>query len=164
MYPASIRGRKRKRREKHLYVAEDGKFDETFNGPETAVLKEELTRKDVIAWLRNIDRKQWALCVPYEVDGEWRPMYPDFLVIRNEKGRLVVDLIEPHTISLADAPAKAAGLAKFAAQHADRFGRIELILLEKTGAKKIDLSDETVRDRVKGIKLVEQMKRLFAEG
>lgn len=91
-------------------------------------------------------------------------MYPDFLIVRNERGRLVVDLIEPHTISLADAPAKAAGLAKFAAQHADKFGRIELILLEGTGAKKLDLSDEMVRDRVKGIKLVDQMKQLFNEG
>jgi hypothetical protein len=44
-----------------------------------------------------------------------------------------------------------------------KFGRIELILLDGTGAKKLDLSNETVRDRVKGIKLVEQMKRLFSE-
>jgi len=165
VYPANIQGKEADERwEKHVYVGEDGKFQESFNGPETTVLKEEIGRKDVVAWLRNVDRKPWALCVPYEVDGEWRPMYPDFLIVRNERGRLVVDLIEPHTISLADAPAKAAGLAKFAAQHADKFGRIELILLEGTGAKKLDLSDEMVRDRVKGIKLVDQMKQLFNEG
>ena len=69
-----------------MYVNDHGKFEEKFNGPETAVLNDEIARKDVVAWLRNVDRKPWALCVPYEVDGEWRPMYPDFLVIRNEKG------------------------------------------------------------------------------
>lgn len=64
---------------------------------------------------------------------------------------------------MADAPAKAAGLAKFAAQHADKFGRIELILLEGNGAKRFDLSTETVRNRIKGIKLGDQMKQLFSE-
>src|SRR6185437_3442325 len=154
-YPPLIQGKEGTQKwEKHLYVGKDGKFHESFNNPETGVLEEEIARKEVLAWLRNIDRKPWALCVPYDVDGEWRSMYPDFLIVRNEKGHLVVDLIEPHTISLADAPAKAAGLAKYAAQHADKFGRIELILLDGTSKRKLDLTDETVRDRVKGIKLV----------
>ena len=39
----------------------------------------------MIGWLRNYDRKPWALCVPYEVAGEDRPMYPDFLVVRKMK-------------------------------------------------------------------------------
>ena len=136
-------------------------FHAAFNEAEKKVLDEEISRKEVVAWLRNVDRKPWALCVPYEVDGESRAMYPDFLSISNEKGRLVVDLIDPHTISLADAPAKAAGLAKFAALHADKFRRIELILLDGTGARRLDLTDEMVRNRVKGVKLVEQMKQLF---
>lgn len=36
---------------------------------------------------------------------------------------------------MSDAPAKAAGSAEFAAQHADRFGRIELILLDSSKEK-----------------------------
>lgn len=163
-YPATIQGKQAADTwKKHVYVAEDGIFHGKFNKPEAKVLESELSRKEVVAWLRNVDRKPWALCVPYEVDGESRPMYPDFLFIRKEKDQHVVDLVEPHTISLADAPAKAAGLAKFAGQHADKFGRIELILLEGTGAKRLDLTDETVRNRVRGIKLIEQMKQLFNE-
>jgi type III restriction enzyme len=51
------------------------------------VLEREIPRKEVVACLRNVDRKRWALCGPYEVDGEFRAMYPDFLVIRKEKDR-----------------------------------------------------------------------------
>ncbi|MBC7820655.1 MAG: hypothetical protein IAG10_27535 [Planctomycetaceae bacterium] len=144
-------------------MAEDGLLHAKFNTAEEKVLDEEIGRDDVVAWLRNVDRKPWALCVPYDVDGEPRAMYPDFLVVRDEKGHLVVDLIDPHTISLADAPAKAAGLAKFAALHADKFGKIELILLDGTGAKRLDLTDETIRNKVRGIKVAEQMKQLYTD-
>jgi type III restriction enzyme len=104
-----------------------------------------------------------ALCIPYEMDGEQRPMYPDFLIIRSEDGGLVVDIIEPHTISLADAPAKAAGPAKFVAQHADKFGRIELIIVDGKVTKRLELTDETVRNKVRVITLPTQLRQLFAD-
>jgi type III restriction enzyme len=117
----------------------------------------------MVGWLRNIDRKPWALCVPYEIDGEDRPMYPDFLIVRSDADNLVVDIVDPHTISLADAPAKAAGLAKFAAQHADKFGRIELIMVDGNTSKRLDLTDENMRNKVRGITLPNQLRQLFAE-
>jgi type III restriction enzyme len=162
VYPATLQGRKAERTwKKHLYVTADKEFPADLYTSEEDVLERELARKDVVGWLRNVDRKPWALCVPYEVDGEDRPMYPDFLIVRRDGARLVVDIIDPHTISLADAPAKAAGLAKFAAQHADMFGRIEFIMLRGKQSKTLDLTDETVRNRVRGIKLVEQLGALF---
>jgi len=88
-------------------------------------------------------------------------MYPDFLFVRLEKKQPIVDLIEPHSISLADAPAKAAGLAKFAALHADKFGRIELILLDGKASKRLDLTDEIVRNQIRGVKLIDQLKQLM---
>lgn len=161
-YPATIQSKKGDDSwKKHLYVATDSVFHASFYTSEEKVLNEELPKKEVVAWLRNMDRKPWALCVPYEVDGEFRAMYPDFLFIRSEKGNLIVDLIEPHSISLSDSPAKAAGLAKYAAQHADKFGRIELILIDGTASKRLDLTDETVRNKVRGIKLIEQLKHLI---
>ena len=55
-------------------------------------------------------------------------------------------------------------LARFAAQHADKFGRIGLILLEGTkAAKRNDLTDDIAGNKVKGIKLADQMKKLFNE-
>jgi type III restriction enzyme len=148
---------------KHLYVNERGKYSQEFNGPETDVLTRETASSKAVAWLRNTDRKPWALCVPYEVDGEERAMYPDFLVIRKEGKGYVVDIVDPHTISLSDAAPKAAGLAKFAAMHANAFGRIELVMLDGTQQKRLDLAKETVRNKVKGIKLPEQLRQLFDE-
>jgi len=146
---------------KHLYVSDADVFPAPLNKVEAGVIQEELNSASVVGWLRNTDRKPWALCVPYEMDGETRPMYPDFLVVRSEGKHLVVDLLEPHTISLADAPAKAAGLARFADQHADKFGRIEFIMVDGKTVKRVDLVDETVRKKVKAAKLPAQLRELF---
>jgi type III restriction enzyme len=162
-YPATIQGKSNDQTwERHLYVGEDGIFTHHFNGDERKVLEAELSRDEIVAWLRNMDRKPWAVCVPYEVDGEFRAMYPDFLFVRLENQQVIIDLIEPHSISLADSPAKAAGLAKFAALHADKFGRIELILLDGKSSKRLDLTDEIVRNKVRGVKLIDQLKQLMA--
>lgn len=164
IYPATLQARQGERSwDKHLYVTEAGSFPVDLNTVEAETLERELAPKEVVGWLRNTDRKPWALCVPYDVDGEDRPMYPDFLIIRSKKGRLVVDIIEPHSISLADAPAKAAGLAKFAAKHADRFGRVELILVDGKLTKRLDLTVEGVRNRIRGVKTADELKRVFAE-
>lgn len=147
--------------DKHLYVDENEEYHADLFGSEIAVLERELANKKVVGWLRNTDRKAWAVCVPYEVSGEMRATYPDFLFVRKGSGGLVVDLIEPHTISLADAPAKAAGLAKFASQHFDAFGRIELILLDGKAEKRLDLTDEKTRNRVRAVTLPAQLRQLF---
>lgn len=163
-YPSTIQSKADEDRwERHLYVDDEGKFMQHFNGDEKTILQGELNRKDVIGWLRNVDRKPWALCVPYEIDGEYHAMFPDFLFVREEKGNLIVDMIEPHSISLSDAPAKAAGMAKFAARHADKFGRIELILLDGKMSKRLDLTDETVRTAVSSVKVLEQLKQLLRD-
>jgi type III restriction enzyme len=164
VHPAIVQAKRGdKARKKHVYVDDTGDFYEDCNNAERDVLDRELADKNVVGWLRNTDRKPWALCVPYEVDGEARAMYPDFLLVRSESGNLMVDIIDPHAISLADAPAKAAGLAKFAALHADKFGRIELVMLDGKTSKRLELTDETVRNKVKGITLPNQLRALFDE-
>src|SRR5204863_6053828 len=80
---------------KHLFADEHGSFFAEFNGWEEAILETELERTDVIAWLRNLPRKDWALCIPYEFGG-MKPFYPDFVIIRRVSGGLVVDILEPH--------------------------------------------------------------------
>ncbi len=163
-YPAAIQVKAAEKwLDKHVYVGEGGEFPDDLNGPERELLGQELQRKHVPWWLRNIDRKTWALCVPYEDGGEDRAMYPDFLLVRKDGKRLVVDIIDPHSINLADSPAKAAGLARFAAKHGHKFGRIDLILLDNKSWKRLDLTDEVVRQKVLGVKLPAEMKKLFDE-
>jgi hypothetical protein len=51
-------------------------------------------------WTPN-DRKPWSLRIPYNFRGEWRGLYPDFLFVRSEPDGLVVDILDPHAISLS---------------------------------------------------------------
>lgn len=162
VYPTVIQGeRTGKSWPKHLYVADDKLFHVSLNPAEVEAVERALKPRNVVAWLRNTDRKAWALCVPYEVNGEDKAMYPDFLIVRREGDGLVVDIVDPHSIHLADAAAKAAGLAKFADQHADKFGRIELIMVNGKASKRLDLTDETVRRQVVGLKLPDELRRLY---
>ena len=114
-------------RDKHLYLDEAGQFACSLGGWEAGVLAEELARPEVLGWLRNVDRKPWALEIPNETGGEVRPMYPDLVVVRQDKQGLWVDVLEPHDPSLADNIDKARGLARFAERHGAHFGRIQLI-------------------------------------
>lgn len=148
--------------EKHLYVDGNGEYHADFNNPESEVLQREISDKKVIGWLRNTDRKGWALCVPYEVSGEMRSMYPDFLILRSEPGGIVVDIIEPHAI-VFDGPAKAAGLAKYAAKHFDKFGKIELILIDGKAQKRLDLTDELTRNRLRAVTVTEELRQFFSD-
>ena len=149
--------------QKHLYVDANAEYHFDFDKPESDVLQEETANKKVKGWLRNTDRKAWALCVPYDVGGEKRPTYPDFLFVRSESNRLVVDIVEPHEIAFSDAPAKAAGYANFAAKHFDKFGRIELILIDGKARKHLDLTSENTRNRLRGVTLKEELRQIILD-
>lgn len=114
-------------RERHLFVGEGGQFSCALGSWEAGVLDEELASTQVLGWLRNVDRKPWALEVPYETGGKVRPVYPDLVILRKEANGLAVDIREPHDPSLADNVDKARGLARFAERHGGLFGRIQLI-------------------------------------
>lgn len=151
-YPDRIQVTKAdKRWSEHVYVDEVGLYPSKLNKWETRVIEQQLAKKgEVVAWLRNPPRKPWSVTIPYSQGGEDHPQYPDFLVLRRtRKGDIVVDLLEPHMTDLADASAKAYGLAKYADRHADRFGRIEFIVVdEDDNVVSLDLIDERTRKKV----------------
>ena len=132
----------------HLYIDATGHFVAQLNSWEHAVIEVEIARDDVIGWLRNFERKPWALALPYETGGVVKPMFPDFLVVRRDGAGLLVDILEPHAPSLADSYAKAKGLAQFAAKHPGQFGRIELIRLDGQEIKRLDMDDPNNRAKV----------------
>jgi type III restriction enzyme len=162
VYPQAIEGKKADRQWKgHLYVDGNGDFPSKLNSWETRVIEAETRKYGFVGWLRNPDRKPWSLCVPYKLGGETQPLYPDFLVIRREGKNLVVDILDPHAVSLADAPAKAAGLAQFAARHYHQFGQIDLIIFDSDRMKRLNLADEVVRNKVKAVSTPEHLQQLF---
>ena len=64
----------------HLYCSEDGTFETSLNTWEIGVITEELNN-GAVCWLRNLDRKKWALEIPYEVSGVTTSMFPDLVII-----------------------------------------------------------------------------------
>ena len=136
-----------KKYKKHLFV--DSNCEATFrlNGWEEALLKEEMEREDFVCWLRNPSRKPWALCMPYEMNGQTRAMYPAFIIIRKDAAGYLIDILEPHDQTRTDNLPKAIGLAKYAARNPGA-GRIQLIHMNGGALRRLDLSRSQVRDRV----------------
>jgi len=108
-----------------------------------------MNRNDFAAWLRNMDRKSWSLAVPYQVDGTWKPMFPDMFIVRKVGESFVFDVLEPHDDSRADNLYKAQGLAQFAERHRDRFGRIQLIRNKGDAFIRLRMNKTAVQNRVR---------------
>jgi type III restriction enzyme len=62
--------------------------------------------------------------------GEIKPCYPDFVVFRRIGNDIRASIIDPHSVHLPDAPAKAVGLAEYAAKHSMQFGGIDLVIVD----------------------------------
>jgi type III restriction enzyme len=152
--------------DRHIYVEEGGAFRADLGTWEADIISDELASKDAIAWLRNIDRQEWSLEIPYETGGKISPMFPDLILWRRTKDGIVVDIFEPHNSALGDSFEKAQGLAKFAEGHGRAFGRIQMIRMKKGGAGKggylrLDLNKLAVRKKVSLISSNPQLDALF---
>lgn len=141
--------------EKHLYIGQDGIFKATLNAWEHDLLLEEIA-KGAYAWLRNLDRKQWSLCIPYRNAGKVIPMYPDLMIVEKDGEDFSYSILEPHDPSRTDNVPKAIGLAEFADKHQFTYNRIQLIR-KKMGADhkehfyRLDMAKVQVRNKVKRI-------------
>jgi type III restriction enzyme len=149
-------------RPKHLYSRSDGKFACKLNTWEEKVLDEALAERGVVGWLRNEPRKQWSFSIAYRKGSEDRPMYPDLLVFRRDGAGILCDIYEPHALAYEDSVGKAKGLAEFARDHGEKFGRIQLIAeLQKGTFKRLRLDDIVVRDKVLGVVGGDHLTQLF---
>ncbi|WP_368774771.1 DEAD/DEAH box helicase [Bacillus aerius] len=147
--------------DKHLFVNEDNQFLCKLQSTwEEETIKEEIGRDDVVCWLRNYDRKSWSLRLPYK-DGKTKAMYPDFIVVRKVNNDYIVDILEPHRDDLQDNYKKAEGLAMFAEKHWSSFGRIELIRKDSDGLKRLDFTNSSIREQVKGITNNDHLNTIF---
>ncbi len=138
----------------HLFVnVNTGKAVMKLNGWEDGVIAEEEKSPDFVCWLRNPSRKSWSLCIPYEMDNETKPAYPDFIIVRKDAiSGYVIDILEPHNPEYIDNLGKAKGFAEYARQNPG-VGRIQLIRMAKDISgknkfKRLDMSMSVVRDKV----------------
>lgn len=153
--------------ENHLLAASDtGIAKIKLNGWESALIEEEARRPDFICWLRNPSKAAWALCLPYDINGEKKSFYPDFLIIRSDPSvDYVVDILEPHGNQYADNLPKAKALAEYARLE-NRIGRIQLIR-KATDASvgnrfiRLDFTDIAVREKVLHAVSDEDLNHIF---
>ncbi|MEJ7848819.1 MAG: hypothetical protein WKF92_12100 [Pyrinomonadaceae bacterium] len=137
--------------EKHLLCDKDGLYPDEFNAWERPVLRSELNRSETVAWYRNPDRpSQDSLGITYWDDNEIRIVRPDFIFFANdESGKIVADIVDPHSFHLADALPKLKGLANYAAAKGGVFRRIDAVaVLNDHICKVLDLKEERVRDAI----------------
>ena len=151
----------------HLFVNETtGTAKLKLNGWEVDLIAEEEKRPDFVCWIRNPFRASWALCIPYEIDGEIKPTYPDFIVVRqDERLGYVIDILEPHSADFKDNLGKAKGFAEYARQNPG-VGRIQLIRMSKDAAgrnqfKRLDMYRTTIRDKVSDAINTDELDHIF---
>ena len=142
-----------KKYDNHLFAYADGIAQIRLNGWESGLIDEESKRSDFICWLRNPPREKWSMCMPYEMEGEIKPTYPDFIIVRKDAVLgYVIDILEPHNPSFKDNLGKAKALAKYAEEE-PKIGRVQLIRREKDASgkdkfKRLDMSHGSVRQKV----------------
>ena len=151
----------------HLFVNETtGTAKLKLNGWEADLIAEEEKRSDFVCWIRNPSRASWALCIPYEIDGEIKPTYPDFIVVRqDERLGYVIDILEPHSADFKDNLGKAKGFAEYARQNPG-VGRIQLIRISKDAAgrnqfKRLDMYRTAIRDKVSHAINTDELDHIF---
>lgn len=149
----------------HLFVDDSGTALINLNGWERKVIAEEEQQEDFVCWLRNPSRGSWALCIPYEIDGETKPTYPDFLIIRRDGSEYVVDILEPHDPTRQDNLGKAKGFAEYARQNPG-VGRIQLIRMQRDSvgrerAFRLDMSKSSIRDKVSRCVSNDELNHIF---
>jgi type III restriction enzyme len=150
----------------HLFVDADGVARINLNNWEEGVIEEEQKQSDFVCWLRNPPRKPWSLCIPYEMGGEQKPAYPDFVIVRDDgDGEYVIDILEPHDPTRIDNLGKAKGFAEYARQNPG-VGRIQLIRMKKDAAnndrfKRLDMAKSAVRDKVSHAMTNDELDHIF---
>lgn len=148
------------RYDKHLMVAQDGKYPEDFNTWEKFVLETEMNRKNAVCWIRNRRHATQALAIGYKAGESWSILHPDFLFFHEVQGEVKASIIDPHGDYLADALPKLRGLSRFVLQYGMAFHRIEAVAkIDRKNYMMLDLQDSKVRERIETVDTVEELYR-----
>lgn len=153
----------------HLFVNAEGTATFKLKGWEPITLNEERKHPNYICWLRNQERKPWALCIPYKYGDEVHRMYPDFMIVRKDAtGNYEFALLEPHRDDKKDNLAKAKGLCDYA-EKCSAVSRVQMLRLKKTAGGdrmlRLDFCKMGVRERVRACNTEAEFDKVFsAEG
>lgn len=143
-----------------MFVNKDGEAFFELDTWEQGVLEEEMKRPDFVCWIRNQQNKVWALCVKYEMDRKLKSFYPDFIVIRKENDKFVVDLLEPHNPAYNDNFAKIIGLCNYLKEEKG-IARAEIIRKEDGRFLRLNVGDSMIQHDVINMRNDDDLNYLF---
>lgn len=145
----------------HLYADDNGVAKIKLNSWEKEVIEEEEARPDFVCWLRNPAKKDGSLCLPYEMDGQKKSFYPDFLIVRSDpKIDYVIDILEPHGDNFKDNLAKAKSLANYV-EAEPHVSRVQMIRKIYDKYVRLDFAQSTVRESVRLATTSDEFDRIF---
>lgn len=137
----------------HLLCDKDGKYPAVLDGWERAVVEAESRRSGFSFWYRNPEQPgQSSLGIAYFEDEQYKIVRPDFIFFAEKDGKVVVDLVDPHGLHLADALPKLQGLALYAESHTEAYRRIESVAEAGGKLRVLDLTSAKVRVAIKDAK------------
>lgn len=130
---------------------------------EVKVVETEMKRKGFSFWYRNPQQPgQSSLGIAYLSGEQYGIVRPDFIFFATQAdGTVVADIVDPHSLHLADALPKLQGLALYAETHAKIYCRIESVAEAMGKLRVLDLTDKNVR---KAIAAAKDAASLFAGG
>ncbi|HDS1557122.1 TPA: DEAD/DEAH box helicase family protein [Stenotrophomonas maltophilia] len=133
----------------HLLCDESGNYPAQLNDWETTVFETETKREGFAFWYRNPQHPgQASLGIAYVEADQYKIVRPDFLFFAEQNGKVVVDLVDPHGLHLADALPKLQGLAQYAETHAGAYRRIESVAAANGKLRALDLTRPEVRKAI----------------
>lgn len=149
----------------HLFVNAEGTANFKLSTWEQTTLEEERRHPDYVCWLRNQDRKPWALCIPYTLNNEKHRMYPDFIVVRrNADEGYDLAILEPHRDDKKDNLAKAKGLVEYV-KCCPSVARVQMLRMIRTtpGERmlRLDFTRIIVREKVLNCVTEEDFDKVF---
>lgn len=126
---------------RHIITADDGWAYLNLNDLEKKVVATELDKAVTVAWYRNQSRNLNAsLSIPYELNGEWENMYPDFIFFTKKADGIARVIVDPHGDWLGDSVAKLRGYVAYIKDHPDMFSSVLAVADEKDGEyRQLDL-------------------------
>ncbi len=133
----------------HILCDKDGKYPADLNDWERTVVETESKCTGFSFWYRNPQQPgQSSLGIAYVEDEQYKIVRPDFVFFAEQDGKVVVDLVDPHGLHLADALPKLEGLALYAETHAKAYRRIESVAEAGGKLRVLDLTRADVRQAI----------------
>lgn len=150
---------------KHLLCDDQGAFPTELGSWEIPVLIREMDRDGFRFWYRNPKRaSQDSLGIAYTSSEEVRIVRPDFVFFAEREGKIVADIVDPHSFHLADSWPKLSGLAQYAETHSHIYRRIEAVAKIGNKMRVLDLTRANVRQAVLEAESAEELYKGSSAG